>query len=58
MNSIGREPVFRVSDQVQHKLGCTVTEDGQRLEIPDLGSRRIVLYVHGYLQLICAFVFM
>ena len=22
-----------VSDQVQHKPGCTVTEDGQRLEI-------------------------
>ena len=23
-----RKPVFGVSDQVQHKPGCTVTEDG------------------------------
>ena len=23
-----RKPVFGVSDQVKHKLGCTVTEDG------------------------------
>ena len=32
-----------VFDQVQHKLGCTVTEDGYRLEILDLESRGIVL---------------
>ena len=31
------------SDQARHKLGCTVTEDGQRLEILDLESRGIVL---------------
>ena len=31
------------SDQVRHKLGCTVTEDGQRLEILDLESRGAVL---------------
>ena len=32
-----------VSDLVRHKPGCTVTEDGQRLEISDLESRGIVL---------------
>ena len=37
------KPVFRVSDQVQHKPGCTITEDGKRLEISDLASRGIVL---------------
>ena len=40
-----RKPVFGVSDQVPHKPGCTVTEDGWRLEILDLGSRGIVLSV-------------
>ena len=34
-----------VSDEVRHKPGCTVTEDGERLEISDLGSRGIVLSV-------------
>ena len=33
------------SDQARHKLGCTVTEDGYRLEILDLESRGIVLSV-------------
>ena len=32
-----------VSDLVLQKPGCTATEDGQRLEISDLGSRGIVL---------------
>ena len=31
------------SNQVQHKPGCAVTEDGYRLEILDLESRGIVL---------------
>ena len=31
------------SDVVRHKPGCTVTEDGWRLEILDLESRGIVL---------------
>ena len=39
MSRIARKPVFGVSDQVRHKLGCTVTEDGKRLEISDLESR-------------------
>ena len=34
---------FRISDQVQHKLDRTTTENGQQLEISDLGSREIVL---------------
>ena len=38
-----RKPVLLVSDQVQHKLGCSFTEDGKRLEILDLKSRGIVL---------------
>ena len=28
LSLIVRKPVFRVSDQVPHKLGCTATEDG------------------------------
>ena len=28
-----RNPVFEVSDQVQHRHGCTATENGLRLEI-------------------------
>ena len=45
LSLVVRKPVFRVSDQVPHKPGCTVTEDGYRHEISDLGSRRIVLFV-------------
>ena len=33
------------SDQVPHKPGCTTKQDGERLEISYLGSRRIVLSV-------------
>ena len=40
-----RKRVFEVSDQVRHKPGCAATEDGQRLEISDVGSRGIVLSV-------------
>ena len=40
-----RKPVFGVSDQVRHKPGFTATEDGQRLEIADMGNRGIVLSV-------------
>ena len=45
--------MFIVFDQVRHKPGCTTSEDGQRLEISDVGSRGIILYMN---QLICAFV--
>ena len=45
MSRIVRKPVFGVSDHVRHKPGCTTTEDGKRLEISDLGSRGIVLYI-------------
>ena len=38
-----RKPVFGVSDQARHKLGCTLTEDGKRLEILCIGSRGIVI---------------
>ena len=38
-----RKPVFRVSDQVKHKPGCTVTADGWRLENSGLGRRGSVL---------------
>ena len=40
-----RKPVFGVSDKVRHKPGCTATEDGQRLEILDMGTSGIVLSV-------------
>ena len=43
MSLVVRKPVFGVSDQVQHKPGCTASEDGQMLEISDLGGRGIVL---------------
>ena len=36
-----REPVFGVSDQVQHKPGCMATEDGNGLEISDFERRGI-----------------
>ena len=49
-NRVTRNPVFGVTDQVRHKPGCTATEDGQRLEFSDLGSR-------GIAQLICAFAY-
>ena len=45
LSLVVRKPVFGVSDQVRHKLGCTTTEDGWTLEILDLGSRGIVLSV-------------
>ena len=35
--------IVLVSDLVRQKPGCTATEDGERLEISDLESRRLVL---------------
>ena len=43
MSRVVRKPVFVISDQVQHKLGCATTEDDLRLKISDLASRWIVL---------------
>ena len=43
VSRIMRKPVFRISYQVQHKRGCTATEDGKRFEMTDLESRGIVL---------------
>ena len=37
------QPVFGVSDQVLHEPDCTTTENGYRIEISDLESRRILL---------------
>ena len=45
LSLVVRKPVFRVSDDVGHKPGCTVTEHGSGLEISDLRSRGIVLSV-------------
>ena len=42
LSRFARNPVLGVSDQVRHKPGCRATEDGQRLEISDLGRRGIV----------------
>ena len=33
-----------VSDLVRHKPACTVSEDGEKIEISDLGRREIVLF--------------
>ena len=35
------KPVFGVFHQVRHKLGCTTTEDGYRLEISCKGRKRL-----------------
>ena len=43
MSLVLRKPVFWVSDQVRHKPGCTTTECGKMLEIPDLEIRGIVV---------------
>ena len=40
-----REPVFGVADQVRHKPGFTAAKVDKKLEISDLGGRRIVLYI-------------
>ena len=35
MSRVERKLVFGDSDQVRHGCGCTVKEDGERLEISD-----------------------
>ena len=41
-----RKLVFGVSDLVRHKMGCATTGESQRLEISDLGLKRIyTIYV-------------
>ena len=45
MSHVMRKPVFEICDLVGHKLGYTATEDGQRLDILDLGRRGIVLSI-------------
>ena len=45
MCRVVRKQVFGVFDQVRHKPGWTATEDDERLEITDLGSKGIVLSV-------------
>ena len=61
-----RKSAFRVSAQVRHKMVCTTTENSERVEISDLGSRGCELYVAkakalisclATMQLVCAFVF-
>ena len=67
MSLVVRKPIFEVFDLVPHKPCCTTTQDGQRHEISDLGSRGIVtIYVAKTkalisfavtVKLICVFVF-
>ena len=45
LSLIARKPVFGVSDLVRYKPGCATSEYGLRIEISDLGSRRIVLFM-------------
>ena len=63
MSYVERKPVFGVSDQVQHKPGCTASGDYKRLEILDFESRVSALSMYPKLiscvvtaQLICALV--
>ena len=55
-----------VFEQVQHKMVCTIIEDGQKLEILDLESRNRTIHVAKTkalisfvvtAKLICVFVF-
>ena len=44
LSLVVRKPVFRSDkNRAQHKPGCAVTEDGERLDILYLRSRGIVL---------------
>ena len=43
MSCIVRKSVFGVSKLFLKQRGCTTTEDGQKPEILDLGSRGILL---------------
>ena len=45
MSCLISKALFRVSNQVQHKPGCSISKDGKRHDILDLGSRGIVLSV-------------
>ena len=68
MSGIMRKPVFRVSNQVRHKPGCTATEDGLRHEIFGFRKKRdctiCVVKTNALIscacvtaQLICVFLF-
>ena len=69
MSCVIRKSVFKVSNQVRHKPGCSATEDGQWLEISDLENRgihcsticvtktKMLISCAVTAQLICAFVF-
>ena len=62
LSGIMRKTCLQVSDQVRHKPGCTVTEDGLRLEILDLGSiyvtnTKVLTRCTLTMQLICVFDF-
>ena len=54
-----RNPDYGLSNQVQHKPGCTTTEDDTRLEISDLESseNKGADQLCGYRELVWAFVF-
>ena len=43
MSRVARKPVLGVSDQVQHKPGCTAIEDGLMLEISHFKVSRGIL---------------
>ena len=41
LNRIMRKPSYWGKDQIRHKLSCTTTEDGNRLEISNIEDRGI-----------------
>ena len=51
-----RKPVFRVSDPVRHKPGCTAAEDGYRLEISDLVTAQLICALFSRMQKVVFFV--
>ena len=62
MSRVMRKSVFRVSDQVQHKPGCTAKEDGCRLEISGdctirVAKTKALISFAVTAKLICVFVF-
>ena len=47
MSLVVRKPVFRVSDQVQYKPGCTAIEDGLRLQNSNFGGSRGIYHLYS-----------
>ena len=38
-----KKPIFGISNNARHRIGCTVIEDGQKFQISDLESKHALL---------------